>query len=162
MNQHQFLLSFVSITALLVAAPAMGQLHNFPVLSLAPGSGYGTTTLSTAFGSGVKNTSAERRVFVARVERSLQTVSFGADYGYVDGDLYNTALALSMAAHLPGDSPVQVSAQTGFGWIRQEVLNLPDDSAHSYRCIDTQERLWQVTALGDAPRQHHHNVGRRR
>ena len=127
MNHYKFVFSFASIMALLVAAPAMGQLTNFPVLSLAPGSAYGTTSVSTAFGSGVKNTSINRRVFVARIERGLETVSFGADYGYVDiaGDNYHSTLALSIAGHLLSDSPIQVSVQSGIGWIRQQALAGP-------------------------------------
>ena len=123
MNEYKFVFSLASIMALLVAAPAMGQLTNFPVLSLAPGSAYGTTSISTAFGTGLKN-SSDRRVFVARIERGLETDSFGADYGYVSSDNYNSTLALSAAAHLLGDSPVQVSVQSGIGWRRQVALNL--------------------------------------
>ena len=130
MNQHKLVFSFASIVALLVATPALGQLTNFPVLSLAPGSGYGTTSLGTAFGSGVKNNSIERSVFVARIERGLETVSFGADVGYIAGDTDNLTLAGSVAAHLLSDSPVQVSFQTGLGWIRQDILTLNLTTLH--------------------------------
>ena len=122
MNQHKLVFSIASIVALLVATPALGQLTNFPVLSLAPGSGYGSTSFGSAFGSGVKNNSIERSVFVARIERGLETVSFGADVGYIAGDTDNLTFAGSVAAHLLSDSPVQVSFQTGLGWIRQDIL----------------------------------------
>ena len=130
MNQHKFVFSFALIVALLVATPAMGQLTNFPVLSLAPGSAYGTTSVGTAFGSGVKNNSLEKSVFVARIERGLETVSFGAEVGYIAGDTENLTLAGSIAAHLLSDSPVQVSLQTGLGWIRQDILTLDLTTLH--------------------------------
>ena len=58
MNQRKFVFSFAWIVALLVATPAMGQLTNFPVTSLPPGSAYGTTSIGAAFGSrGVENVS---------------------------------------------------------------------------------------------------------
>ena len=130
MNQHKFLFSFASIVALLVATPAMGQLANFPVLSLAPGNAYGTTSFQTAFSSGVQNNSLDNSVFVARIERGLETVSFGADVGYIAGNTDNLTIAGSIAAHLVSDSPVQVSLQTGLGWIRQDILTLNLTTLH--------------------------------
>ena len=130
MNQHKFAFSFAWILALLVASPAMGQLANFPVLSLAPGSGYGTTTVGAAFGRGLKNYSLEESVFAARIERGLETVSFGAAAGYMASDPYKVTAAGSIALHLLRDLPVQVSLQTGLGWIRQDILNLNLTTLH--------------------------------
>ena len=131
MNQHKFVFSFAWIVALLVATPAMGQLANYPVLSLAPGSAYGTTSVGAAFGRGVKNNSLKESVFAARIERGLETVSFGATAGYIASDPYKLTLAGSIAVHLLSDSsPVQVSLQTGLGWIRQDILTLNLTTLH--------------------------------
>ncbi len=131
MNQHKFVFSFAWIVALQVATPAMGQLANFPVLSLAPGSAYGTTSIAAAFGRGVKNNSLEQSVFAARIERGLETVSFGATAGYIASDPYKLTVAGSMAVHLlSASSPVQVSLQTGLGWIRQDILTLNLTTLH--------------------------------
>ncbi len=100
MNQQKFVFSFAWIVALLVATPAMGQLTNFPVLALAPGSAYGTTSVGAAFGSrGVKNYSMDRSVFAARIERGLETFSFGATAGYIASDPYRLTFAGSVAHH---------------------------------------------------------------
>ena len=131
MNQYKCVFSFAWIVALLVATPAMGQLANYPVLSLAPGSAYGTTSVGVAFGRGVRNNSLDESVFVARVERGLKTVSFGATAGYIASDPYKLTLSGSIAGHLLRDSsPVQVSLQTGLGWIRQDILNLNLTTLH--------------------------------
>ena len=130
MNQHKFVFSFGWIVALLVASPAMGQLANFPVLSLAPGSAYGTTTVGAAFGRGLKNYSLEESVFATRIERGLETVSFGAAVGYMASNPYNVTAAGSIALHLLRDLPVQISLQTGLGWIRQDILNLNLTTLH--------------------------------
>ncbi len=131
MNQHKFVFSFGWIVALLVASPAMGQLANFPVLLLAPGSAYGTTSIGAAFGRGVKNNSLEESVFAARIERGLETVSFGATAGYIASDPYKLTVAGSIAVHLlSASSPVQVSLQTGLGWIRQDILTLNLTTLH--------------------------------
>ena len=131
MNQHKFVFSFAWIVALLVATPAMGQLANFPVLSLAPGSAYGTTSIGAAFGRAIKNNSSEESVFAARIERDLETVSFGATAGYIASDPYKLTVAGSIAVHLlSASSPVQVSLQTGLGWIRQDILTLNLTTLH--------------------------------
>ena len=131
MNQHKFVFSFAWIVALLVATPAMGQLANYPVFSLAPGGVYGTTSVGVAFGRGVKNNSLDESVFAARIERGLETVSFGASAGYIASDPYRLTFAGSVAVHLLSDSwPVQVSLQSGLGWIRQDLLNLNLTTLH--------------------------------
>jgi hypothetical protein len=124
MNQHKLVFSFAWTAALLVGTPAMGQLTNFPVLPLEPGSAYGTTSIGAAFDRGVKNSSLRESVFVARVARGLQAVSFGADAGYIVNGAENVTVAGSMAVHLLRDSdlPVQVSLQSGLGWMRQDIL----------------------------------------
>ena len=126
MNQHKFVSSFAWIAALLVATPAMGQLANFPVVPLAPGSAYGTTSIGAAFGRGLKNSSLRESVVAARITRGLQTVSFGASAGYIAKGVEKVTLAGSMAVHLLRDSdlPVQVSLQTGLGWMRQDIFAL--------------------------------------
>ena len=131
MNQQKFVFSFVWMVALLVATPAMGQLTNFPVLSLAPGSAYGTTSVGVAFGNrGVKNYSLDRSVFAARIERGLETFSVGATAGYIASDPYRLTLDGSIAVHLLRDVPVQVSLQAGLGWIRQDILGLNLTTLH--------------------------------
>ena len=130
MNQHKFVLSFASIVALLVGTPAMGQVTNSPVLSLAPGSGYGTTSVGTAFARGVKNDAWNNSVFVLRIERGLETVSFGAEVGYIASNPYNLTLSGSVAAHLFSSSSMQVSLQSGLGWITQDVLTLNLTTLH--------------------------------
>ena len=131
MNQQKFVFSFVWMVALLVATPAMGQLTNFPVLSLAPGSAYGTTSVGAAFGSrGVKNYSLDRSVFAARIERGVETFSVGATAGYIASDPYRLTLDGSIAVHLLRDVPVQVSLQAGLGWIRQDILGLNLTTLH--------------------------------
>ena len=131
MNQQKFVFSFVWMVALLVATPAMGQLTNFPVLSLAPGSAYGTTSVGVAFGNrGVKNYSLDRSVFAARIERGLETFAVGATAGYIASDPYRLTLDGSIAVHLLRDVPVQVSLQAGLGWIRQDILGLNLTTLH--------------------------------
>ena len=68
----------------------------------------------------------------ARVTRGLQTVSFGASAGYIAKGVENVTLAGSMAVHLLRDSdlPVQVSLQTGLGWMRQDVFALSLTTLH--------------------------------
>jgi hypothetical protein len=76
----------------------------------------GTTSPGVAFGRGVENNSLEESVFAARIERGLETVSFGATAGYIASDPYNLTFAGSIAIHLLSDSsPVQLSLQTGLG-----------------------------------------------
>ena len=132
MNQHKFVFSFAWIAALLVATPAMGQLANFPVHPLAPGSAYGTTSIGAAFARGVRNSSLRESVFAARVARGLQTVSFGASAGYIARGAAKVTLAGSVAVHLLRDSdlPVQVSLQSGLGWMRQDILALSLTTLH--------------------------------
>ncbi len=130
MNQQKFVFSFACIVALLVATPAMGQLTNFPVTSLPPGSAYGTTSIGAAFGRGVKNNSLEESVFAARIERGLETFSVGATAGYIATDPYGLTLDGSIAVHLLRDLPVQVSLQSGVGWIRQDILGLNLTTLH--------------------------------
>ncbi len=121
MNQPKYILSFASIVALLVATPATGQIANFPVLSLAPGSGYGTTSVGTAFGRGVNNDAWDNSVFVGQIERGLETVSFGASVGYIASTPENWTASGSVAVHAFSSSPVQVSLQSGLGWIKQDI-----------------------------------------
>ena len=130
MNRHHFVLSLVAIVALLVATPIMGQVTNLPVLSLAPGSGYGTTSVGAAFSRGIQNGSWGNSVFVARVERGLETVSFGATVGYIASRADNFAVGGSVAAHVLRYSSMLVSLQSGLGWIRQPVLNLDLTTLH--------------------------------
>lgn len=130
MEQHRFVFSFAAIVALLVATPAMGQVTNLPVLSLAPGSGYGTTSVGTAFARGIQNDAWDNSVFVARVERGLETVSFGATVGYIASNPYNLSLSAGVAAHVLNAFPVHVSIQSGLGWTRQDVLSLNLTTLH--------------------------------
>ena len=130
MNPYKFVLSLAPIAALLVATPAMGQITNFPVLSLAPGSGYGTTSVGTAYGRGVKNDALDNSVFVGQIERGLETISFGGSVGYIASTPENWTVSGSVAVHAFSSSPVQVSLQSGLGWIKQDILGLNQTNLH--------------------------------
>ena len=137
MNQSKFGFSIACIAAaaLLVATPAMGQLINFPVLALAPGDADGVTTVGAGFGRGLNSNSGEQSSFAAGVSRGMERVSFGVAAGYVATDTDELTLAGDVAVHLlsDSDSPVQVSLQSGLGWMSIEtapsssesLLNIP-------------------------------------
>ena len=123
MNQHKFVSSFAWIAALLVATPAMGQLANFPVLAMAPGDAGGVTTVTAGFARGLNDNSREQSSFGAEIARGMERVSFGAGAGYVASATDALTLSGNIAAHLLSDSnsPVQVSLQSGLGWMSQDV-----------------------------------------
>lgn len=129
MSRTRFAFS-IAVVALLVATPATGQLTNFPVLALSPGDG--VTSIGAGWGRGLNDDSGKMNAFGVGVRRSMETVSFSVAGGYVldatgadtDG---KTTFAGAIAYHLPIDSSVNVSLQTGIGYISltETVLNFP-------------------------------------
>ncbi len=117
MNQPKFVFSFAWIAALLVAAPAMGQLLNHPVHSLPAGPANGATFVAAQGARGFNNDSNKQSSFAAAVGRGMERVSFAGMVGYVGTDTDELTLAASVAVHLlPEPDAVQVSLQGGFGW----------------------------------------------
>lgn len=128
MTQHKFASFFACLAAaLMIATPAMGQLINFPVLALAPGDADGTTVIGAAFARGLNDNSGKQSAFGAGFARGMERVSFGAAGGYVATDFDELTLAARIAVHLLSDSPVQVSLQSGIGWMDSgaTLLNFP-------------------------------------
>ena len=129
MNQSKFAFSMACLTALLVATPAAGQLINFPVLALPQGPADGATTIGAGFGRGLNDNSGKQSSIVAGVTRSMERVSFGVAGGYVATDTDEVELAGRVGVHLLSDasSPVQVTVQTGLGWMNtsSSILNIP-------------------------------------
>ncbi len=130
MNQHKFVMSFAWIAALLVAAPAMGQLANHPVQALPLGDAAGSTFVAAQYARGLNTNSLERNSFAVGVGRATEKVSFMGmagyvlDYGFAASN--ELTLGANAAVHLLSDSntPVQVSLQGGFGWASIDgVLN---------------------------------------
>ena len=138
MNQHKFVFSLAWIAALLVAAPAMGQLVNHPVQALPLGDAAGSTFVAVQYARGLNTNSLKRNSFAAGVGRAMEKVSFMGmagyvlDYGLVAGDEFT--LGANVAVHVLSDSntPVQVSVQGGLGWASIDgavnnttILNFP-------------------------------------
>ena len=76
MSQPKFVFSFALIAALLVAAPAMGQLLNHPVQALPLGDAAGSTFVGAEFARGLNDDSKERSSFAVGVGRAMERVSF--------------------------------------------------------------------------------------
>ena len=124
MNQRKFVSSFAWIAALLVAAPAMGQLLNHPVQALPLGDAAGTTFVAAQSARGLNDNSGKQNSFAAGVGRAMEKVSFMGMAGYVASDTDKLTLGANAAVHLLSDdsTPVQVSVQGGFGWVSLDVL----------------------------------------
>lgn len=159
MNQHKFAFTFACIAALMVATPAVGQLHNFPVQSLPQGPAAGNLFVATQFACGLNDNSFKQNSFAAAVGRSMERVTVAGAAGYVASDTDALTLAASVAVHLLSDdsTPVQVSLQGGLGWISQEInatesvtlLNFPIGVAISGRRSDgpVSVRPWVMPRL---------------
>jgi hypothetical protein len=118
MTQPKFASLFaVMAAALLVATPAVGQLINFPVLALAPGDAGGMTSLSGGYTRGINDNSLEQSGFGIGVSRGMERLSFGVSGGYVATDTDELTLAGQVGVHLLSNAPVQVTLQSGLGWM---------------------------------------------
>ncbi len=119
MSRIRFAFS-IGVVALLVASPATGQLVNFPVLALSPGDG--VTSIGGGWGRGLNDDSGKLNAFGVGVRRSMEEVSFSVAGGYIldatgpdtDGEV---TFSGALAYHLPIESSVNVSLQTGIGYI---------------------------------------------
>ena len=153
MNQHKFAFSFAWIAALLVATPAVGQLHNFPVYSLGQGPAAGATFVAATFARGLNANSTEQSSFAAAVLRGMEKVSVAGTAGYTASATDELSLAASVAVHLLSDdsTPVQLSLQGGVGWISPAatLLSFPIGIAISGRPSDsgTSVRPWVMPRL---------------
>ena len=122
MNNRTFVFSLAWIAALLMAAPAMGQLLNHPVEALPLGDAVGTTFAGTQYARGLNDNSGKYSSFGIGVGRAAERVSFMGMAGYaLDyplADNNELSLAANVAVHLLSDDsmPVQVSVQGGLGW----------------------------------------------
>ena len=128
MSKTKFAIS-IAVAAFLVATPAMGQLHNFPVVALAPGDADGVNTVAAGYARGLNDQSFKLDAIGAAFVRGMEQVSFGIMGGYVlsgvTGVDNEVTLAGSVAYHVPiEDSPVGVSLQTGIGWINEGASTL--------------------------------------
>ena len=103
--------------AVLVATPAVGQLVNFPVLALAPGDAGGETSIAGGYTRGINDNSLEQSGFGAAISRGMERVSFGVAGGYVATDTDELTLAGQVGVHLLSDAPVQITLQSGLGWM---------------------------------------------
>ena len=123
MNQHKFAFTFAWIAALMVATPAVGQLHNFPVQSLPQGPAAGNLFVATQFARGLNDNSFKQNSFAAAVGRSMERVTVAGAAGYVASDTDALTLAASVAVHMLRDEsiPVQVSLQGGLGWTSLDI-----------------------------------------
>lgn len=122
MNHRTFVFSLAWIAALLMAAPAMGQLLNHPVEALPLGDAVGTTFAGTQYARGLNDNSGKFSSFGIGVGRATERVSFmgmaGYSLDYPLADNNELSLAANVAVHLLSDDsmPVQVSVQGGLGW----------------------------------------------
>ena len=132
MNKTRFVFS-IAVAALLVATPAMGQLPGFPVFGLTPADGDAATSVGAGYGRGLNDQSGKQDAIGVGVLRAMETVTFGVFGSYnlsgVTGVDDEVAFAGAVAYHLPvgDDGPVDVSVQTGIGWINpgESILNFP-------------------------------------
>ena len=130
MNRHTFASFFACMAAaLLLATPAMGQLHNFPVHARSQGPSEGSTWVAASGARGLNDNSGKQNAFGASAGRNIEKVSYAVHAGYVASDIEELTLAASVAVHLLSDdsTPVQVSLQSGLGWINATatVLSFP-------------------------------------
>ncbi len=125
MSRPRFAFSFVWVTALLVATPALGQLLNHPVMALPVGDAEGATFVGAQFARGLNDNSGKDNSFAAGVGRAMERVSFSGLVGYVASDIEELTLGANVGVHLLTDSdmPVSVSVQGGFGWASLDVLS---------------------------------------
>ena len=108
--------------ALLLAAPAMGQVLNHPVQALPQGPSEGSTFLALQWGRGLNEDSGKANSFLFAGGRAMEKVSFSIAGGYALDvpvpDNNEFSLAGNLAYHFLSDdsTPVQVSGQVGIGW----------------------------------------------
>ena len=117
MNRHKSVFSLAGIAALLVAAPAMGQLLNHPVQSLGMGPAEGATFFAFQGSRGINDDSNKQTSWAVAAGRGMERVSFAGMVGYVGSDTDELTLGAAVAVHLLSDpEAVQVSLQGGYGW----------------------------------------------
>ena len=108
MTQHKFVFSFAWIAALLIATPAVAQLHNFPVYARGQGPSEGSTFVAVTGARGLNDNSGKQNAFALSAGRGMERVSFAGHAGYVASDTDELTLAASVGVHLlrwcPADS----------------------------------------------------------
>ena len=122
MNRHTFAFFFACMAAaLLLATPAMGQLYNFPVHARSQGPSEGSTWVAASGARGLNYNSGKQNAFGASAGRNMEKVSYAVHTGFVVSDIEELTLAASVAVHLLSDDsmPVQVSLQSGLGWMKE-------------------------------------------
>ena len=117
-------------TALLLTTPAMGQITNFPVLALGAG---GATTIGAGYGRGLNDNSGKLDSFGAGFAAGSERIAFGASGAYVldvAPDQNELTLGGQIGVHLLSDAPVQLTLQSGLGWMKQDVGTASLTSLH--------------------------------
>ena len=156
MKTQESVFTFAWILALLVATPAVAQLRNHPFQASAAAAG--VTFFVAQFARGLNEDSGKQSSFAAGVGRAMERVSFLAMGGYVASDTEELQLGAKVAVHLLIDdgTPVQVSVQSGLGWISEDVgtesrstLNFPVGVAIQARLSDSgiSVRSWMMPRL---------------
>ena len=130
MSKTRFVLS-ITVVALLVATPAMGQLRNSPTLALAPGDADGATSIGAGWGRGLNDNSGKLNSFILGGVRSMEKVSFAVLGGYVldklpDVDEITVGGHVAYNALNDPDQPVSVGIQGGIEWM--SVDGTPDNT----------------------------------
>ncbi len=127
----------IAVVALLVAAPAMGQLNNFPILALPAGDADGATSIGAGWGRGLSDSSRKLDAIAIGAARAMETVSFGIigsyviDAGFDAAGAATSEIALggSVAYNVPMDGSVDVGIQGGIEWMAPaesvSLLNFP-------------------------------------
>ena len=112
MNRHKFASFFACMAAaLLLATPAMGQLHNFPVHARSQGPSEGSTWVAASGAHGLNDNSGKQNAFGASAGRNMEKVSYAVHTGYVASDTEELTLAASVAVHLLSDDSTPVQAE---------------------------------------------------
>ncbi len=120
MSKTRFVFS-IAVVALLVAAPANGQLVNYPVTALGPSNADGATSIGVGWGRGLNDNSGKLNAFGIGVQRAMEAVSFGFGGAYVREaggvDASEIALRGSVAYNVPMDGSVAVGIQGDIEWM---------------------------------------------
>ncbi len=128
MSKTRFVFS-IAVVALLVAAPANGQLINYPVTALGPSNADGVTTIGAGWGRGLNDNSGKLNAFGVGAFRAMERVSFGVAGAYVrevgGPDASEIGLRGSVAYNVPMDGSVAVGIQGGVEWM--SVDGTPDN-----------------------------------
>jgi len=75
------------------------------------------TSLSGGYTRGINDNSLEQSGFGIGVSRGMERLSFGVSGGYVATDTDELTLAGQVGVHLLSNAPVQVTLQSGLGWM---------------------------------------------